>query len=179
MERSIRYAKEHISPARQFVDLADLNDQARRWSLERDHRLHPSLGTTPMEVFDRAERDALRPLPPRTELDAFVRRPRRVSLDGLVSFGGINYGVPIAYVKRTVWVLPRGRTLEITDATGKVIATHPLGFKTRTVVYLPQQYQGIAASEPALALRGPRARQLAEVDVEVRSLDAYEALVHA
>ena len=179
VERSIRYAKEHFWPARHFVDLADLNEQARRWSLERDHRLHPSLGATPMEVFDRAEREALRPLPPRAELDAFVRRPRQVSLDGFVSFGGINYGVPIAYVTRTVWVLPRARTLEITDETGKVIATHSLGFKTRTVVYLPQQYQGIPRAELAGALRGPRARQLVDTTVEVRSLEAYEALSHA
>ena len=179
VERSIRHVKEHFWPARSFVDLADLNKQALRWCQARDHRLHRSLGATPMEVFDRAERDALAPLPPRAELDAFVRRPRRVSPDGLVSFGGISYGVPLAYVRHTVWVLPRERTLEITDETGSVIATHPLGFKTRQVVYLPHQYQGIARAQTPGVLRGPRARQLAGVDVEVRSLDAYEAAANA
>jgi len=147
VERAIRHVKEHFWPARQFVDLADLNEQAGRWCEARDHRLHRSLGATPMEVFVRAERDAVRPLPPRAELEAFVRRPRRVSPDGLVSFGGLSYGVSIGYVKRTVWVLPRERTLEITDETGAIIATHPLGFKTRAIVWLPEQYQGIPRAQ--------------------------------
>jgi len=47
VERAIRHVKEHLWPARSFRDLADLNEQARRWCEARDHRLHRSSGPPP------------------------------------------------------------------------------------------------------------------------------------
>lgn len=175
VERHIRYVKENFWPGRSFLDLADLNEQALRWSHERDLRLHPSLGCSPMEAFLH-EQEVLHPLPPEEELERFLRRPRRVSLDGFVSFGGISYGVPLGYVGRTVWVLPRKRALEIRNSEGRLIATHPLGFKTRSIVYLPNQYHGLPRAPLAGSPSGLRAHQLANIEVDMRSLDTYAAV---
>jgi transposase len=175
VERQIRYVKENFWPGRSFVDLVDLNDQALAWCLERDLRLHPSLGCSPLEAFEK-EKEHLSPLPDREELERFERRVRLVSLDSFVSFGGINYGVPFRYVGRSVTVLPRGRFLEIKDQAGEVIATHRLGFKTRSLVYLKDQYKGLNAKSAVIA---PVARgyQREDFPVEVRSLDDYAGVV--
>lgn len=178
VERHIRYVKENFWPGRTFVDLVDLNEQALTWCLERDLREHPSLGCSPLEAFEK-EKECLGPLPERAELERFERRVRRVSLDSFVSFGGISYGVPFRYVGRLVTVLPRGRTIEIRDQEGEIIATHPLGFKTRSLVYLSDQYKGLTAKTAVIA---PVARgyQREDSSVEVRSLDEYaEVVSHA
>ncbi|WP_419187287.1 Mu transposase domain-containing protein [Ferrithrix thermotolerans] len=146
VERQIRYVKENFWPRRSFVDLVDLNDQALAWCLERDLREHPSLGCSPLEAFEK-EKEHLSPLPDREELERFERKVRLVSLDSFVSFYGINYGVPFRYVGRLITVLPRGRFLEIKDQAGEVIATHRLGFKTRSLVYLKDQYKGHKGQE--------------------------------
>ena len=171
VERHIRYVKENFWPKRTFTDLADLNDQAIKWCNDRNKRLHSSLGRTPLEALAE-ERRALAALPVRHELERFYARSRRVSLDGLVSFGGVSYGVPIAYGAKSVTLIPRRRRIEIYADNGELIATHPLAFKTRSIVWLPDQYREM--TDPAQHLLTPaRAHQL-DTPVETRPLSAYE-----
>ncbi|MDA8373600.1 MAG: IS21 family transposase [Actinomycetota bacterium] len=176
VERHIRYAKENFWPERTFTDLADLNEQALNWCRERNRRLHPSIGRTPLEALAE-ESQALKPLPEPAELERFYRRIRRVSLDGLVSFGGVCYGVPISYGAKTVTVIPRERTIEIYSETGERIVTHPLAFKTRSIVWLPGQYRQVEGSDKHLLTPG-RAHQV-EAVVETRSLSEYEVAAGA
>jgi hypothetical protein len=75
-----------------------------------------------------------------------------------------------------VTVLPRGRTLEIYNQENVSIAPHPLGFKTRSLVYLPDQFKGFTAETTHIAPQG-RCRQIEETSVEVRILDDYAELM--
>lgn len=122
------------------------------------------------------EAPRLRPLPSQGELDAFRLRPRKVSHDCLVSFGGASYGVPFRYAGKTCFVLPKEQTIEISDDQGELMATHAMVFKSRKVTYLPGQYRGLDASN-ASRVPVPRAHERAVV-VEQRDLSVYEAQAH-
>jgi transposase len=91
VERSIRVVKEDFWPGIRFVDLDDLNAQARRWCAARNGRVHQ---TTHERPRDRWEREGLRPLPQGWAWERFTAEERRVSWDGFVSFDGILYGLP-------------------------------------------------------------------------------------
>ena len=175
VERSIRYVKENFWPGRSFGDLVDLNAQALAWCAARDEIENATTGLRPMEAFA-VEAPTLRPLPPASELERFLLRPRRVSADALVSFGGTSYGVPFRYAGQMVSVLPGERTISILDSDAELIASHALVFKQRKTVFLPGQYQGL---DPKTARRVPpgRAREK-EVAVEARSLAVYEERAH-
>ena len=107
----------------------------------------------------------LRPLPALKELEHFCRRVRQVSLDGLIS-----YGVPISSATKTVTVIARKHTIDIHDDNDELIATHQLGFKTRSILLLPGQYQKMEGQD-AHPLTPAR-----ETTVEVCSLSDYEVL---
>ena len=170
VERGIRYAKENFWPARTFSDLADLNEQALIWCSEADNRIHQSLGITPNEAF-LTEQPHLGPLPMRESLYGFEKRIRKVTADSFVSFAGVKYGVPWKYSLSQVEVLPKGRTVEI-YSNGELIASHPLTYQKRSLVYLPHQYSGI--DEEAYRLAPPvLVRQIIDSSVEIRSLDEY------
>ena len=170
VERGIRYAKENFWPARTFSDLADLNEQALIWCSEADNRIHQSLGITPNEAF-LTEQPHLGALPMRESLYGFEKRIRKVTADSFVSFAGVKYGVPWKYSLSQVEVLPKGRTVEI-YSNGELIASHPLTYQKRSLVYLPHQYSGI--DEEAYRLAPPvLVRQIIDSSVEIRSLDEY------
>ena len=171
VERGIRFAKENFWAARSFANLADLNEQALAWCAEADMRVHNGLGVTPMEAFA-SEAEHLRPLPDRSELFQFERQERKVGADGFFTFAGVRYGVPWEYSHSVVEVLAGPRTLQV-FARGKLIATHELSYKKRSMVYLAGQYDNIERHGSILGPI-PRARQHLDTDVESRSLAIYE-----
>lgn len=75
-----------------------------------------------------------------------------------------------------VTVLPKGRSIYIYNRDNIPIATHRLGFKTRSMVYLPDQHKGLTSESAQIATRG-RGNQIEETQVEIRSLDDYMELV--
>ena len=170
VERGIRYAKENFWPGRTFSDLADLNQQALIWCSAADNRIHQSLGITPNEAFI-AEQPHLGPLPMRETLYGFEKRIRKVTADSFVSFAGVKYAVPWKYSFSQVEVLPKERTVEI-YSNGELIASHPLSYQKRSLVYLPHQYKGIESEAGRLA-PPVTVRQIIDTSVEIRSLDEY------
>jgi hypothetical protein len=96
-----------------------------------------------------------------------------VSIVGLGSFAGVSYGVAIAHVTYTVWLLPRERGVAIADDAS---ATSP---PARSVVYLLEHYQGIARLDLLTCSKHPGPATAADVDVEVRSLGDYGVVGNA
>lgn len=178
VERSIRTIKENFWPGRTFSSLADLNNQAIQWCFDHDHSHHRSIGMTPIEAFA-IESSRLRPLPPIATLDRFIARARRVTLDGLVSFGGSCYQVPIRYAKQDVLLYPRERHVEITDLNHEPIASHPLIFKNRTVCYLKGGYDDLGLITSDVKLSKPHGHEIPAVEVESRPLSIYQEIQNA
>ena len=64
VERSVCYVKQNFMPGHVFRDIADANDQLRRWNHEiAGLRVHGTTGWRPLEQFEVVERSALKPLP--------------------------------------------------------------------------------------------------------------------
>ncbi len=101
VERPFRYIRDDFFLASSFRDLADLNEQLRRWL---DAVANPRVHATTRRVLNEAfaeEKLHLRPLP-LAPFRAVLRLERRISSEGMVSVGGKFYSVPDATRRRTV-----------------------------------------------------------------------------
>ena len=66
---------------------------------------------------------------------------RHVTWDGLVSFGGNRYSIPIDYAGKDVWVHTyQGRYLDIFDQRGNLIWRHTLSQKKGTTIPVEEHY---------------------------------------
>jgi len=85
VERAIRYLRQSFWPLREFIDLEDVNRQARQWLAEvANQRLHRETRECPCERF---QPGALRPLPLlsddyRDTAQALVHKDLRLQFDG-------------------------------------------------------------------------------------------------
>src|SRR5260370_18335718 len=64
-ERPMPYVRDSFWRGREFTSLPQVQAEAARWSLDVAGRRHcrPLEGAAPADVFEAAEKDALRPLP--------------------------------------------------------------------------------------------------------------------
>jgi len=124
VERPFRYIREDFFLARSFRNLADLNEQMRRWL---DGVANPRLHATTRKVVNDAfaeEQPHLKPLP-LAPFRAVLRLERRISREGMVSVGGNYYSVPDATRRRAVEVHTLADEIRIFD-NGLLIAAHPV-----------------------------------------------------
>jgi transposase len=124
VERPFRYIREDFFLARSFRNLADLNEQLRRWlDGVANVRVHATTRRVVTEAFAE-EKLHLRPLP-LAPFRAVLRLERRISREGMVSVGGNFYSVPDATRRRTVEVHTLAEEIRIFE-DGTLIAVHPV-----------------------------------------------------
>lgn len=124
VERPFRYIREDFFLARCFRNLADLNEQLRRWLDDvANSRLHATTRRIVNEAFAE-EKPHLKPLP-LAPFRAVLRLERRISHEGMVSVDGNFYSVPDATRRRTVEVHTLAEEIRIFE-DGAVIAVHPV-----------------------------------------------------
>lgn len=173
VERVIRYVRENFWPGRRFVNIADLNEQARTWCVKANRRVH---GTTQAVPAEQLAQEGLQPLPERKRVEHLLGTMRKVSRVSFVSWGGSRYGVPWQWAGSQVVVKDRGSHLEIWTAMGdQCICRHPKSLLPGATVRIPGQYDGLGLDRPAHALE-PLALRVPAPEVETRPLSAYEAL---
>ena len=171
VERLVRYVKDNFFPGRSFTDLEDLNQQALSWCKAVDSKPHGTTGKIPLQVLSAEE---LLPLPAQEVQDRYRWETRTVTRDGLVSFDGILYGVPWQYSGKEVQVRLCGGQLEICYGE-TLLAKHQVQYHAGKIVWLPGQYKGLAERK-GIAAAYPAAQQQ-DIQVEVRSLSVYDALL--
>ncbi len=102
-ERTIRYLETSFVPLRDFDSIGDLQDQHDRWAREvAFERHHRRLGAKVVDGW-RVERGFLRPLPkvwPNTD----THLEARVSRDGFVRVGNVDYSVPPGLAGRRIGI---------------------------------------------------------------------------
>lgn len=97
IEQPFKYVESNLLNARDFRDLAHLNEVAEWWMAYRsDVHKHETTGERPIDRFEQ-ERDALRPLPARP-FDTAEVGYRVVSDDGFVQWEAARYAVPYEHV---------------------------------------------------------------------------------
>ena len=122
VESGVKYLKGNFLPLRQFRDLVDLNDQAKRWVLEEAGvRRHGTTGEAPLARFE-LERAVLRPLPAIAP-DLGVWSQATVHRDCHVQFERAFYSVPWRLVGQRLWLKASDGMVTLYDEF-RVVAAH-------------------------------------------------------
>ncbi len=172
VESCIGFVKDNFLAGRIFTDYGDLNRQAIEWCNKKNRRIHGSTGERPV---DRMKEENLKPLPAPDIYQKFIEETRKVHKDGLLSFDGVRYGVPWQYSGRKVTVIERNGKVEVLYE-GMVIATHKKHYRSRSTVFLKEQYKGLKEADGIIYPK-PRAIKVASLEVEKRSLGVYQSLL--
>jgi transposase len=172
VESGIKYVRYNFWPTARFVDLQELNRQARAWmDSVADVRVH---GTTQERPCDRLrqERAHLRALPSAERLQPFLREERRVGRDAYVRWQRAAYGVSWLWVGKTVQVQANDEVVEIW-ADERRLAVHPRALRPGQHSPAPDQWDGLPGWD-AHPMKEALARQSASVEVEKRALTLYD-----
>jgi transposase len=178
VERLQGYMETSFEPGRSFISELDFQDQLERWFGERANvRIHRTLRERPVDRLER-EREKLRPLPaspPDTDRRFVVRVPPQP----YVRVDRNDYSLDPRLVGRRVEVrVSQRELLAVALDTGELACRHRRVFAA-----------GLTLTDPAhqLALDELRRRRYAgeatsaagAVEVELRELAAYDALIRA
>lgn len=172
VERTIRYLETSFLPLRTFTSLVDLQTQHDRWATEVAWRRHHRRVGAVVADAHQVELGWLRAMPDPLP-DVTTRLELRVSKDGFVRLGNVDYSVPPGLAgRRVAATVSLDRVVLHLDGT--VIADHTRSWVPADVVLAPAH---------ARALREHRHahRQLTRGDVEIPApnLAAFDALVGA
>ena len=124
VERGVPYVRESFFRGEQWLDLAHVQREARRWCLEvAGRRIHGTTQKRPLVVFEEVELACLRPVNgPRFDTPQWAEPS--VHDDHHVKFLKALYSVPTVYVGKQVTV--RGdKALVRIYYKGELIKTHP------------------------------------------------------
>ena len=174
IERGVGYVKHNALAGRLFATFDALQKHLTRWIVEvADKRIHGTTNEQPCVRFERAERQALRPLPVRPLTVRSRRLTRRVSADCFVDIDTIRYSVPHWHVRETVEVVVGLEQVEVW-LRGTSVARHPRCFEPNSWVRDLAHFHGLYRSEPPpIALR----LVVPPPDPVVRRLSIYTAIV--
>ncbi len=126
VESGVKYVKGNFLALREFVDLHDLNRQARQWVMdEAGRRTHGTTREQPLALFE-LERGSLQPLPARApEVCTWARAT--VHRDTHVQFAYCLYSVPYRLIGARVLVRATASMVEAFDAEHRLVTSHPRG----------------------------------------------------
>jgi transposase len=184
VESGVKYVRGNFWPGTQYLDLADLNNQARSWLDETANpRIHGTTGEAP---YTRLPLEQLQPLLGKPAYDTSLISFRRSTKDCFVSYDGNYYSVPCQYAHKTL-KLKESDTgqLQILNVQDEVIAEHQLVTGHNQRIAVPKHYAGI--EQRSAAAKRPVARQIKPAEslaglplapsVETRPLSWYDELL--
>lgn len=155
VERAIGYLRQNFWPLREFIDLQDVNRQARQWLAEvANPRLHRETRERPL---DRFKPEALRPLPIipydyRESTEALVHKDLRLPFDGN------RYCVPHRYVGRRLTVKADSGSVTIYERTEEVVSYARSWRRGQT--FGAERFEKILAEERPAARRSQAQQRL-------------------
>jgi transposase len=180
VERMVDYMKDNFLAGRSFESVDQLNTEGRHWL---DHtanaRLHSTTERVPAELFLEKEQAVLTPYATVTPYRVSQPVNRIVSWESLVQYEGSRYSVPPAHAGKTVQVAADAGM--ITIRCGEVIiAEHPQALKNGQCLvqreHLDELWK-LAAARTPMAPETPRWQLTGSMQVEQRSLRAYEEVL--
>lgn len=139
-ERLVDYVKDNFFPGRSFLNLVDLNLQALAWCEQVNSKVHGTTGLIPTEEH-RREQLHLKPLPAEDILDQYLWPYRSVSIDGMISYEGSNYGIVHTCREKRVRVSRIGSEVLVIDTAGEIVGQHEV-VPNRRMYFHPQQWPG-------------------------------------
>jgi transposase len=170
LERSHRFMRSNFEPGRQFANPIDFQLQLDGWSDHANQRVHRTIRAVPAERRLQ-ERARMRPLPERMP-DLDRRFVARVPAQPYLRVDRNDYSIDPTFAGRRVEV-----RVSQTEVIAVVLDTGELACRHRRVFA-----GGLTLTDPAhqTELERLRARRRnREVDVEIRPLSRYDALIPA
>jgi transposase len=171
LERSHRYLRSNFEPGRTFANPTDFQLQLDDWCERANRRVHRTIRAVPVERL-REERERMRPLPVGLP-DPDRRFVRRVPQQPYLRVDRNDYSIDPAFAGRRVEV--RVSQEHVTAGaldTGELACRHRRSFAG-----------GLTFTDPGhqteLEQLRERRRQRHEVDVEIRPLSRYDAVIPA
>jgi len=143
IERVVGYVKHNALAGRGFPSFEAPRRHLVRWALEvADRRIHRTTRERPADRFERAERAALRPRPPRVLPVRTRRLNRRVSHDCFVDVDTVRYSVPHRFVREAVQVVVDRQCVEVWHR-GMRVASRARPEEPHAVVRDPAHFAGL------------------------------------
>jgi len=176
VERLQGFAETSFEPGRSFVNELDFQDQLDRWFSERANvRRHRALRARPVDRFE-SERERMRPLPePSPDLDR--RFVVRVAPQPYVRVDRNDYSLDPHLVGRRVEVrVSQSEVSAVCLDSGELACRHRRIFAAHQELTAPCHQQAL---DQRRRERYTRERAPREVEVEVRPLSRYDALIPA
>jgi len=171
LERSHRFMRTNFEPGRRFANHLDFQDQFDSWCDRVNQRVQPTIRAVPVERLAE-ERTRMRALPERLpEMDR--RSVVRVPQQPYLRVDRNDYSIDPAFAGRRVELrVTQGEVTAIVLDTGELACRHRRVFAG-----------GLTLTDPAHQtqlerLRDQR-RQRHDIDVEIRPLARYDALIPA
>jgi transposase len=127
VERAIKYIRSSFFAAREWTDLADLNNQANSWSLNTAglRQCREQRDLTVLQAFEK-EKPALIALPD-NPYPAAERKEVKVGKTPYVRFDLNDYSVPHRFVQRSLTILATPETVKVLNGIEEV-ARHARSF---------------------------------------------------
>ncbi len=171
LERSHRFLRSNFEPGRRFANPLDFQHQFDGWCDQANRRVHRTIRAVPAERLVE-ERKRMRPLPDRP-LDLDRRFVTRVPAQPYLRWDRNDYSIDPRFAGQRVEV----RVSEA-DVTAAALDTGELAARHRRVFA-----GGLTFTDPAhqteLDRLRARRRQRDQVEVEIRPLSRYDALIPA
>jgi hypothetical protein len=171
LERSHRFMRSNFVPGRRFANHLDFQDQLDGWCDRVNQRVHRTIRAVPAERL-LEERARMRPLPERLP-DMDRRQVVRVPQQPYVRVDRNDYSVDPRFAGRRVEL-----RVSQTHVTAAVLDTGEMACRHRRVFA-----GGLTFTDPQhqteLDRQRVRRRQRHDVDVEIRPLSRYDALIPA
>jgi transposase len=172
LERTHRFMRTSFEPARSFANPLDFQEQLDRWFSERANpRFHRGIRAVPAQRLSE-EGKRMRPLPspmPQTALRSVLRVPQQPYF----RFDTNDYSLDPRFAGRRVELTIGQRDIiAIALDSGELCARHERSFAKHLCITDPAHQAELDR------LRGNR-RRGPEVDVELRPLSRYDALIPA
>jgi transposase len=184
VESGVKYVRGNFWPGLRFLDLADLNRQARDWlDYTANVRIHGTTGEVP---FARLAGEPLQSTLGKPDYDTSLITFRHSTKDCFVSYDGNYYSVPADHARKPLKLKESaaGRLL-VLNAQDEIIAEHPLVAGRHQRIAVPAHYanihQGARPAQRPLAMQIGAPEGLgglpAAPEVETRPLAWYDQLL--
>lgn len=171
LERSHRFLRSNFEPGRAFASPEHFQEELDAWFEKANRRLHRGIRAVPAERLAE-EKGRMRPLPgrmPETDRRFVTRVPQQPYL----RLDTNDYSLDPRAAGRRVEVRASQREVVAVElGTGALVASHRRSF-AKHLIFTDPAHQRLLD-----ALRGAR-RAGPAVEVELRSLDRYDALIPA
>lgn len=143
VEAGVKYVNSSFTAPRDLdaLGIDGVQKEVRRWLTEiADVRIHGTTRERPIDLFEREERQVMKPLPP-VRFEIVVWKHAKVHPDSHVVFERRFYSVPFRFIGQTVAIRAKGSSITI-YANEERVATHSTrdaGMRSTSDAHLPAE----------------------------------------